>query len=72
MVGDSPVDKQEAVVDATAGLQRDGRVLRVVALEVELELPAEMPGVDGRDDAGGASSEHGQDRFVDVVVDECQ
>ncbi len=54
MVGDGLVDKQEAVVDIAAGLQRDGRVLlRVVALEVELELPAEVPGVDGRDDAGG-------------------
>ena len=52
MIGDGLVDEQEAVVDIAAGLQRDGRVLRVVALEVELELPAEVPGVDGRDDAG--------------------
>ena len=72
VVGDLVVDEQKTVVDAAAGPYGDGRVLRVVFLHVEPELRGAFARVDGRGDAIAPCAEHGQDRLVDVVVDEHQ
>lgn len=67
---DRSVDAEKAVVRLAEGLDLYGRVLGVVAVEVETELSAYLVGVDGGGDASGAFVEQGEDGVVHVVVDE--
>lgn len=67
-VVDLVVDKQEAVVSAVEGVDRDGCILRIVALEVELQLLADVAGVYGGRHAAVALVEQGEHGVVDIVV----
>ena len=65
---DRVVDDEEAVVVVLADIHRDGRILLVVPLEVELLLLGERAGVDGCRDAGIALAEHGERRLVNIII----
>ena len=64
------VDKKKAVVAAGDDFDLDGRVLGVVFLEIECELPADFLRVDGCGYSGPPLGKHEQDGFIHVIVHE--
>ena len=64
------VDKKKAVVAAGDDFDLDGRVLGVVFVEIECELPADFLRVDGCGYSGPPLGKHEQDGFIHVIVHE--
>ena len=64
---DHIVDDQETVVIPLADVDGNGRVLLVMALNVELLLLRELAGIDGGRDIGCAIAQHGHDLILPYI-----
>ena len=64
------IDEQEAVVRLAELMDADDGVLAVVTLNVQLQLLADVLGIDGSTDVGCSLVEQGEHGVVDIVVDE--